>query len=118
MDAWTILFHREFVPEFEQLDHGVRLDLLANLELLRQFGPRLGRPVVDTLKGAAMTNLKELRFRSGGGAWRIAFAFDPKRRAVVLCGGDKAGISGDRFYRNLVKRAEKRFADHLREMEK
>lgn len=72
-------------------------ELLAYIELLEQFGPQLGRPRVDTLNGSRHANMKELRFDASGGVWRIAFAFDPKRRAIVLCGGDKSGGSQKRF---------------------
>jgi hypothetical protein len=64
---------------------------------------------VDTLKGSKLPNLKELRFRADGGVWRVAFAFDSKRRAILLVGGDRSGASQDRFYRNLIEIAEHRF---------
>ncbi len=57
--------------------------------LLRDFGSNLGRPAVDTLKGSKHANLKELRFAWKSGVWRVAFAFDPARQAVLLVGGDK-----------------------------
>ena len=56
--------------------------------------------------------MKELRFIADGGAWRVAFAFDEKRRAILLVGGDKSGISKDRFYRNLISVADRRFEQH------
>ena len=58
-------------------------ELLAHALLLEQFGPQLGRPRVDTLKGSRHANMKELRFDAAGGVWRVAFAFDPKRKAVL-----------------------------------
>ena len=70
--------------------------------LLQQFGPNLGRPHVDTLKGSRHANMKELRFEAADGIWRLAFAFDPKRRAVLLVAGDKSGGSHKRFYRELI----------------
>jgi hypothetical protein len=77
----------------------VQDELLAHIELLEQFGPQLGRPRVDTLNGSRHANMKELRFDAADGVWRFAFAFDPKRRAIILCGGDKSGGSEKRFYR-------------------
>jgi hypothetical protein len=56
--------------------------------------------------------MKELRFRADDGAWRIAFAFDMKRRAILLVGGDKSRISERKFYRNLIEIAERRFDQH------
>ena len=57
--------------------------------------------------------MKELRFRADGGVWRVAFAFDPKRSAILLVGGDKSGVNSGRFYKALIKRADDRFDQHL-----
>lgn len=57
--------------------------------------------------------MKELRFDAADGIWRFAFAFDPKRKAIVLCGGDKSGVSEKRFYRRLIAKADTRFDAHL-----
>ena len=81
--------------------------------MLEQFGPQLGRPRVDTLNGSHHKNMKELRFDAGDGVWRFAFAFDPKRKGIVLCGGDKSGGSEKRFYRQLIAKADGRFDAHL-----
>lgn len=53
----------------------------------------LGRPYVDTLEGSKYPNMKELRFTADDGVWRVAFAFDPQREAIVLVAGDKAGVA-------------------------
>lgn len=62
--------------------------------------------------------MKELRFDAADGVWRFAFAFDPKRTAIVLCGGDKSGGSEQRFYRQLTAKADKRFEAHLAKLKK
>ena len=80
---------------------------------LQQFGPQLGRPQVDTLKGSRHANMKEARFGAADGEWRLAFAFDPKRRAIFLVAGDKSGGSARRFYRALIRKADERFDRHL-----
>lgn len=80
---------------------------------LSERGPSLGRPLVDTLNARTMKNLKELRFRANDGVWRFAFAFYPKQRAIVLCGGDKSGASETRFYKALIRKAEARFASWI-----
>ena len=85
--------------------------------LLKQFGPALGRPRVDTLKGSRHANMKELRFDAADGVWRVAFAFNPKRRAILLVGGDKSGGSEKRFYRLLIKKADARFDEHVTRLE-
>ena len=93
-------------------------ELLAHIELLEQFGPQLGRPRADTLKGSRHANMKELRFDATDGVWRFAFAFDPKRQAIVLCGGDKSGVSEKRFYQQLIIKADARFDAHVARIKK
>lgn len=114
--SWTVQLADEFQSEFLALDRPVRIELGANAALLEQFGPHLGRPRVDTLKGSRYPNMKELRFRAANGVWRVAFAFDPRRRAVLLVAGDKSGIGEGRFYRSLIRRADSRFDAHLARM--
>ena len=75
----------------------VREEIEALSRLLQQFGPQLGRPRVDTLNGSHHANMKELRFDAADGVWRVAFAFDPKRHAILLVAGDKSGGSEKRF---------------------
>jgi hypothetical protein len=111
--AWDVDFHSQFVPEFAALDEDVQDELLAHVEVLKTFGPQLGRPRVDTLAGSRHANMKELRFDAADGVWRFAFAFDPTRKAIILCGGDKSGGSQGRFYRQLIDTADKRFDAHL-----
>ena len=114
--AWTVLYHDAFVPELEALSVAVQDELLALVELLIESGPRLGRPHADTLAGSKHANMKELRFRADDGVWRVAFAFDPGRRAIILVAGDKSGRAQTRFYRGLVARADARFSEHLRSL--
>jgi hypothetical protein len=115
---WEVLFHEDFEPEFDGLSVAVQDELLVQAKLLEQFGPQLGRPRVDTLKGSHHANMKELRFDAAGGVWRVAFAFDPKRRAILLVAGDKAGVSQERFYRQLIAKAEKRLDVYLAHLSK
>jgi len=110
---WTIILHPAFEAEFDALGLLVRREMLAQLKLLRRYGPQLGRPQVDTLEGSKHSNMKELRFRADDGVWRVAFAFDPERKAILLVAGDKSGTSSNRFYSGLIRRADDRFDDHL-----
>ncbi len=57
--------------------------------------------------------MKELRFSAAGGEWRVAFAFDTRRKAILLVAGDKSGTSEKRFYRELIREADERFDAHL-----
>lgn len=103
----------EFEPEFNEFHEDVRLEILALARLLQEFGPQLGRPRADTLNDSRHANMKELRFSAADGAWRVAFAFDPKRKAILLAAGDKSGASQKTFYKRLIAKADKRFDAHL-----
>lgn len=111
--AWAVEIGDEFEPEFDALREDVRTEILALARLLQQFGPQLGRPRVDTLKGSRHANMKELRFDAADGAWRVAFAFDTKRKAILLVAGDKSDAGEKRFYRELIRKADDRFDAHL-----
>jgi hypothetical protein len=115
---WGVLFHDEFEPEFDALDEAVQDEMLAHAKLLEEFGPQLGRPRVDTLKGSRHANMKELRFDADNGVWRVAFAFGPKRQALLLVAGDKSRGSEKRFYRQLIAKADERFDGHLSRLKK
>lgn len=110
---WEVRFADEFDPEFDELPEIVQDELLARAKLLEAFGPELGRPHVDTLNASRHPNMKELRFNADDGVWRVAFAFDPERIAILLVAADKAGIKERRFYRRLIKVADERFDNHL-----
>ena len=110
---WEVGFDPAFDLEFDVLPTTVQDELLAQAKLLEAFGPALGRPRMDTLKGSRYANMKELRFQADDGVWRVAFAFDPQRKAVLLVAGDKSGVNERRFYRQLIKRADARFGMHL-----
>jgi hypothetical protein len=114
--SWIVRMAAEFEREFLLLDEVVQDGILAGVTLLKNYGPQLGRPYADTLKGARHRNLKELRFEAGDGVWRVAFAFDPARRGILLVAGDKSGVSEDRFYRRLITTADERYAAHLRRL--
>jgi len=111
--AWDVDFHSQFVPEFEALDEDVQDELYAHVDALKVLGPQMGRPRVDTLAGSRHANMKELRFDAADGVWRFAFVFDPLRKAIILCGGDKSGGSQKRFYRQLIDKADARLDAHL-----
>ena len=111
---WEVEFDEDFADEFAALDEAFKIELAAKVMLLRQFGPQLGRPHVDTLKGSRHVNMKELRFWTADGVWRVAFAFDPARAAILLVAGDKSVMSERRFYRELIKVADSRFDRHLK----
>lgn len=111
--TWTVLLHDAFDEELSSLAEDLQDELLAHARLLAEFGPNLGRPTVDTLKGSRHANMKELRFSWLGQVWRVAFAFDPKRQAILLVGGNKGGADQRRFYKRLIATADARYDEHL-----
>ena len=113
---WQVVFHDLFEAEFILFSADVQDELLAHALLLREYGPGLGRPTVDSLKGSQHSNMKELRFRHGREVWRVAFAFDPLRQAVLLVAGDKAGADQRLFYKRLIEKANSRWHQYLAEL--
>jgi hypothetical protein len=111
--AWEVRLHEALEAELLAFEQDVRRELLAAAKLLADYGPQLGRPHVDTLKGSKYANMKELRFEAADGEWRAAFAFDPERKAILLVAGDKSGGSQKRYYRQLIAKADLRFSGHL-----
>lgn len=111
--TWEVAFGDEFDGEFEALPLLVQDELLASAKVLATFGPQLGRPHADTLNDSGFANMKELRFDADDGVWRVAFAFDPERKAILLVAGDKSGGSEKRFYKALIAKADKRYQAHL-----
>ncbi|GAA0303476.1 hypothetical protein GCM10010302_47500 [Streptomyces polychromogenes] len=100
-----------------QNDRPTLIQISKAITALRQEGPAMGRPLVDTVRGSRLANLKELRPGSTGGSEvRLLFVFDPLRRAVFLVGGDKAG-DWRGWYLSAVPLAEKAYEDYLTELE-
>ena len=114
--SWTVELHAEFAEEFKNFSDEVQDKIYADVLMLETFGYTLGRPKVDTLKASQHSNMKELRFDANDGVWRVAFAFDTERKAILLVAGDKSGTSEKRFYKQLIKKADERFTNHLQSL--
>ena len=110
---WEVRFDPSFELGFDRLSPSVQDDILAQAMVLEEFGPALGRPRVDTLRQSRHANMKELRFNADNGIWRVAFAFDTNRQAVLLSVGSKSGVNERLFYRELIGKADDRFHRHL-----
>lgn len=105
-----------WLHELRRADRRTLMLVSQAIEALSREGPALGRPLVDTVKGSALPNLKELRPGSAGSSEvRLLFVFDPQRQAVILIGGDKAG-NWRGWYRTAIPFAETAYADHLKRM--
>lgn len=112
--AWEVVFTDEFEAWWLTLSDEQQEQIDAAIEILEERGPTLGRPVVETLSGSKLNNLKELRV-SKDGALRILFVFNPLRQAVLLCGGDKTG-RWKNWYRDAIEEAERLYEIHLSEL--
>src|SRR5262249_44335282 len=109
---FEVLLHGEFVPEVDGLDRDVQRAIAQQIQALRVDGPQLARPYADTLKGSRFKNMKELRPTVRNVEWRVAFAFDAKRRAVLLAAAPKGAKTSALVYKRLIATADARFEAH------
>ena len=116
MGPWTVVATNEFEEWMMSLTEKQRDAVMDAIDHLRQEGPSLGRPYVDTIRDSRFKNMKELRISSGG-ALRVLFAFDPERSAVLLIGGDKSENSRwNAWYVEAIRRADELFEEHIRKI--
>lgn len=113
--AWVVEVTDQFGDWYKSLDERSRDRVVAGVELLEEDGPGLGRPFVDTIKGSRHANMKELRPR--GGNLRVLFAFDPRRMAILLIGGDKTN-RWEGWYRDFIPIADRLYDEHLETLER
>jgi hypothetical protein len=112
--SWTVEYTDDFEIWWAGLSAEQQESIRARVLLLEEQGPGLGRPVVDTVKASRHANMKELRC-SREGALRVLFAFDPRRHAILLLGGDKTGRWSD-WYEENIPRADDLFDEYIREL--
>ncbi len=113
--AWAVEFTDEFEGWWNGLSEDEQVDVDAKVRLLEELGPALGRPHVDTVQGSRHANMKELRIQHAGRPYRVLFAFDPRRCAILLLGGDKTGNAS--WYDENIPIADRLYDDHLRTVE-
>ena len=111
---WSIIKTDEFSEWYSHLDPDAKEDIYEKALILKELGPTLGRPFVDTVNGSRHSNMKELRVQSKGRPFRIFFAFDPKRKAVFLIGDNKQGKK--RFYEIMIPIADNLWDRYLEDM--
>ncbi|TGM57149.1 type II toxin-antitoxin system RelE/ParE family toxin [Leptospira vanthielii] len=111
---WQILQTEEFEDWLTTLNESTKEDIFANVTVLGVHGPSLGRPRVDTIKNSSHKNMKELRVQSSENPYRIFFAFDPERKAILLIGGNKKGDK--RFYDKFIPIADRLFDQYLEDL--
>src|SRR6185312_8052057 len=118
--AWEVEYSSEFGDWWETLGEEEQIEISAKVELLEKHGPVLPRPHADVIVMSKHSNMKELRgraiIRGHRSELRILYAFDPRRTAILLIGGDKTG--NPNWYNEYVPLADKIFDQHLREIAK
>jgi hypothetical protein len=113
--AWEVEYTDEFVAWWETLTGAEQTAIDFAVDALQEQGPALGRPLVDTLRTSRHANMKELRPR--GGNIRILFAFDPRRAAILLIGGDKTGRWRE-WYVEAIPLADRLYDEYLDELKR
>jgi hypothetical protein len=112
--TWEVEVSDEFLDWYGDLAQDERASIAATVEMLEFHCPELGRPYVDTLRGSKFPNMKELRVQQSGWPFRILFAFDPRRNAYLILGGDKTGDKN--WYIGAIRRADAIYAQYLKEI--
>ena len=114
--TWDVEVTDEYLQWWDTLTENEQADLTSSIDVLQERGPQLGRPHADTINGSRHSNMKELRTQSSGKPLRSFFAFDPRRSAILLIGGDKTG--DDRFYDRMIPIADDLYDVYLDEIKK
>lgn len=112
---WNVEGTDQFTDWYLGLDAAESGRVDAAIEQLEEHGPALGRPLVDTVTGSAFANMKELRVSTGSGQLRVLFIFDPRRTAILLLGGNKAG-QWQAWYAENIPVADQLYREYLAEL--
>ena len=112
--SWNVEYTDEFGGWWEALCDSEQEDVTAVVELLMESGPRLPLPYSSGVEGSRHGHMRELRVQSGGRPIRVFYAFDPRRAAILLIGGDKTGDG--RFYEKFIPLADRLYDEHLDEL--
>jgi hypothetical protein len=114
--AWEVEFTEEFESWWNGLTEQEQEDVDAVVKALEQAGPALRRPYVGTIDQSHHANMKELRVQHAGEPYRVLFAFDPRRAAILLIGGNKTGDPG--WYDRMIPIADDLYDEHLESLRK
>lgn len=113
---WEVEYTDEFEEWWNNLTEAEQIEVAAKVELLEKFGPALRRPHSDVIAMSRHQKMKELRIQHRGRPYRVLYAFDPRRCAMLLIGGDKTG--NDRWYEEFVPLADNIYDEHLAALRK
>jgi hypothetical protein len=113
---WDVEYTDEFESWWNGLTEQDQEALDVSVRLLEARGPSLGFPHSSGINGSKHGHMRELRTQAGGRPLRTLYAFDPRRSAILLIGGDKTG--NDRWYETFVPLADRLYDDHLEQLRK
>ena len=113
---WNVEYTDEFSEWWEGLSEAEQIDIAAYVGLLEVSGPNLKHPYSSGIQGAVHAHMRELRVQHSGQPYRVLYAFDPRRTAILLIGGNKTG--DDRWYEKYVPVADKLYDQHIKTLKK
>jgi hypothetical protein len=113
---WEVEYTDEFEHWWNRLSAEEQEDVRAYVKLLRENGPNLRYPYSSGVSGSKHDHMRELRIQHQGSPYRVLYAFDPRRTAILLIGGDKAGQ--DRWYEIFVPLADRLYDDHITQLKR
>jgi len=114
--TWNVEYTDEFGEWWGTLTEAEQTDIVAAVGLLEVRGPALPYPYSSDVRGSRFGQMRELRIQHRGSPYRILYAFDPERTAILLIGGNKTG--NRRWYEKFVPMADRLFAEHLKSLQK
>jgi hypothetical protein len=114
--SWYVEFTDEFGEWWNSLSEAEQDDIDAVVGLLESKGPSLPFPYSSGISGSKHGHMRELRIQHGGEPYRVLYAFDPRRCAILLIGGNKTGQ--DRWYESMVPQADRVYDEHLDQLKK
>ena len=114
--AWDVEVTDEFTGWWDGLNEDEQVSAAVTIQLLEQAGPMLRMPHSSGVNGSRHGHMRELRIQHAGRPYRVLYAFDPRRTAVLLFGGDKT--DDDRWYETHVPRADALYDRHLEELKR
>lgn len=112
--AWDVEYTDEFGEWWETLSGSEQESVAASVQLLEELGPSLRFPHSSGVNGSRYDLMRELRVQHSGRPFRVLYAFDPRRTAILLIGGDKTG--NERWYVTHIPIADKLYSDHLTQL--
>ena len=113
---WHIEYTDEFASWWEALKEAEQIDVAACVGLLEERGPNLSHPHSSGINGSGYGHMRELRIQHAGQPYRVLYAFDPRRIAILLIGGNKTG--DNRWYEKYVPIADKLYEQHIETLKK